>query len=262
MPHDRLGQIYPPNYYSFSEGRTNIVQHIKEWLDARSLRSLFRDIPGTELKVLDIGGGSGWLSGLARRVEPRVRLTQIVDLDEAAGTLAEKSGHRYFCGRVEDFTTSDRYDLILMLNLIEHVRDPRSVLAKARDLLTPGGRIYIKTPNFLALDARLFRHANWGGYHCPRHFVLFNRDSLSRLIHSLGLRVTFFQYTQGAPFWSVSVFELLRRAGLVRASRDRPAIYHPLMPLLMAASAAVDFMRKPFARLSQMIVVVGFDDPN
>jgi hypothetical protein len=44
---------------------------------------------------------------------------------------------------------------------------------------------------------------------------------------------------------------------LVHVSRERPAFNHPLMPLLQAAAAGFDFMRKPFARLSQMIVVAG-----
>ena len=257
MLHDKLADIYPANYYSFSKPGRNFVTRVKEWLDQRSLKSLLKSLPGKDLKVLDIGGGSGWLAGLVRRIDPRVSLTQIVDLDDAARVLAEQSGHRYFCGRIEEFVTDERYDVILMLNIIEHVADPRRVLAKAKGLLTPTGRIYIKTPNFRSLDARLFRHANWGGYHCPRHFVIFTRESLSRLLESVGLRVTSFAYTQGAPFWSASILEMLRQAGLVRASRERPAIYHPAMPFLQAAGAAFDFARKPFARLSQMIIIAG-----
>ena len=240
-----------------SKPRRNFVTRVKEWLDQRSLKSLLESLPGKDLKVLDIGGGSGWLAGLVRRVDPRVSLTQVVDLDDAARSLAEQSGHRYFCGRIEEFVTDERYDVILMLNLIEHVSDPRSVLLKAKGLLASTGRLYIKTPNFRSLDASLFRHANWGGYHCLRHFVIFTRESLSRLLESVGLRVTSFSYTQGAPFWSASILEMLRQAGLVHASRERPAIYHPAMPFLQAAGAALDFARKPFARLSQMIVVAG-----
>jgi SAM-dependent methyltransferase len=186
-----------------------------------------------------------------------VSLTQVVDLDPKASSLAIQAGHRYFCGRIEDFRAEERYDLILMLNLIEHVPNPRGVLREIRKLLSPRGRICIKTPNFRALDARIFRHTNWGGYHCPRHFVLFSRTSVESLIASVDLCVLSFSYTQGAPFWSVSVFDLLRRLGLVEASSARPAIYHPFMPFLQAGAAALDFVRKPFAPLSQMIVVAG-----
>ncbi len=75
-----------------------------------------------------------------------------------------------------------------MLNLIEHVRRPDEVLAKARSLLTPDGFALIKTPNYDALDARIFRHRSWGGYHAPRHFVLFDRDSFARVARIKGCR--------------------------------------------------------------------------
>ena len=34
----------------------------------------------------------------------------------------------------------------------------------------------MKTPNVEGLDAKLLRHRNWGGYHAPRHWVLFTPE--------------------------------------------------------------------------------------
>lgn len=249
---DKLDVIYPPNYYSFVDGNKNIVVRLKEWLDARAFRSLLSSTVGTDLKVLDVGGGTGWLAGLLRSIDSRISLTQIVDIDGGAQAAAERNGHRFFCGRIEDFQSEERYDVILMLNLIEHVADPVSVLTKARLLLTPSGRIYIKTPNFKALDAIIFRHRSWGGYHCPRHFVLFSAESFGLAAEKAGLSVEQMSYTQGAPFWAVSVLDTMRRIGLVSVTSQRPSIYHPLTPLLQAVGAAFDFARKSFSRLSQM----------
>ncbi|KAF1684806.1 methyltransferase [Pseudoxanthomonas broegbernensis] len=259
VPADRLNEIYPDNYYSFvaNESGKNLVTKFKEWLDKRSFRGFLSGIPGPRLNVLDVGGGSGWLSDLIRGIDSRVSKTQIVDLDPGAQAVAERHGHDYFCGRIEEFETSDRYNVILLLNLIEHVDDPVGVLRKAAGLLAPGGRIYIKTPNFRAWDARIFRHGSWGGYHCPRHFVLFSRKSFRTAAQMAGLDVIDFSYTQGAPFWSVSMLDALRRAGIATVSAERPAVYHPIMPLLQAAGAALDFARKPFFPLSQMIVHLG-----
>lgn len=256
-PADRLDTIYPPNYYSFADkAKKNVVVRLKEWLDKRAFRRFLKNIPGDNLNVLDIGGGSGWLAGLLRDVDPRIRNTQVVDIDAGARSLAERAGHSFFCGLIEDFASDDRYHAILMLNLIEHVVDPVAVLKRAGELLAPGGRIYVKTPNFRALDAKLFRNRNWGGYHCPRHFVLFSRESFALVSSKAGLAVKEFRYTQGAPFWSVSILEMLRRRGMVSVTAERPAIYHPLMPLLQAGSAAFDFARAPFGRLSQMTIVL------
>jgi 2-polyprenyl-3-methyl-5-hydroxy-6-metoxy-1,4-benzoquinol methylase len=257
MLYDRLDEIYPKNYYSFvPAGATGLVQRVKQALDRRMFRAVTRQIPGEKLAALDIGGGSGWLLDAVKAVEPRVTTTQVVDIDPGAKAAAERAGHRYFLGTVEQFESEEKYDLILMLNLIEHVRRPDEVLAKARSLLTPHGLLLIKTPNYDALDAKIFRHRSWGGYHAPRHFVLFDRHSFARVAKNQGLQVKSFAYAQGAPFWTVSVLNELRLLGLVKISRERPSIYHPLVPLFQALFAGLDILRRPLARLSQMIFVL------
>jgi SAM-dependent methyltransferase len=253
---DKLDLIYPKNYYSFDEGgEKNAVTRIKEWLDARLLRQILKTIPGDTIRILDVGGGTGWLASLVRTIDRRVTFTQIVDLDAAAKAKAECDGHSYFLGRIEDYRSDEPFDLVLMLNLIEHVAHPDEVLASTQALLSERGRVLIKTPNFRALDAMLFRHHGWGGYHCPRHFVLFNRESLGRTLDQAGLVVERFRYTQGAPFWTGSILQMLWRAGLISASAERPYGASPITPLLLALTAAFDFARWPFSRLSQMIVV-------
>jgi 2-polyprenyl-3-methyl-5-hydroxy-6-metoxy-1,4-benzoquinol methylase len=257
MLYDRLDEIYPKHYYSFVPANaTGLVQKIKQALDRRMFRAVTRQIPGRKLAALDIGGGSGWLLDAVKVVDPRVTTTQVVDIDPGAKATAEGSGHRYFLGTVEQFESEEKYDLILMLNLIEHVRRPDQVLTKARSLLAPRGLLLIKTPNYDALDAKTFRHRSWGGYHAPRHFVLFDRDSFVRMAKDQGLQVKSFAYAQGAPFWTVSVLNELRLLGLVKISRERPSIYHPLVPLLQGLFAGLDILRRPLARLSQMIFVL------
>jgi 2-polyprenyl-3-methyl-5-hydroxy-6-metoxy-1,4-benzoquinol methylase len=260
MLHDRLREIYPERYYSFKPGNAGVAQKAKAILDRRMFRGLLRSIPGPSLAVLDVGGGTGWLLDLVRTSDPRPMSTQVVDIDPDAKEAAEQAGHRYFLGPIEKFESEQTYDLILMLNFIEHVRQPDEILAKARRLLSPGGVLLIKTPNFTSLDVRIFRHRSWGGYHTPRHFVLFNRNSFARLAGAQGLRVASFSYTQGAPFWTVSVLNELRRAGLATVSRERPSIYHPLVSLLQLIFAGVDFLRRPFGPLSQMFFVLERDD--
>jgi 2-polyprenyl-3-methyl-5-hydroxy-6-metoxy-1,4-benzoquinol methylase len=256
MPWDRLGEIYPTNYYSFVSSERSMIQRVKESLDRRYFRKVLGQMPGEKLSALDVGGGSGWLLDIVRAADPRVTDTSVVDIDGAARQLAEAAGHSFFEGRIEDLPVTRTFDVVLMLNLIEHVTDPRAVLGKARELLAPGGRLVIKTPNTDALDARLFRNSSWGGFHTPRHFVLFTRPSFTKLAQEVGLSVESFSYTQGAPFWSVSVLDMLRRRGLVRVTKERPAIYHPLMPALQGAFAAFDMARSPFAKLSQMQLVL------
>ena len=257
VPRHRLAEIYPPNYYSFVEQKSGLVNSVKEFLDGRFFGKIFRSLPGETLNALDVGGGSGWQLNVLRKIEPRIALTQVVDIDPNAAGLARSNGHEYFCGKIEDFQTDKKFDLVLLLNLIEHVENPFAVLSKIRELLSPTGCILIKTPNYDALDARMFRNANWGGYHCPRHWVIFTRPSFTDLTLRAGLKVRSCSFTQGAPFWTTSVLFWLDKKGIASVTRSRPAMYHPLFYPLAGLFAAFDFARKPFSKTSQMFFVLG-----
>ena len=253
MPSDRLSEIYPANYYSFHvESGRSVAQRIKQFFDGGTFAALTRDIKGSSLAALDVGGGSGWLLNDLKRAESRVARTTVVDIDPHTEEIARRNGHAYHLTTFEQFDTSERFDIILMLNLIEHVTDPVAVLRKAKELLRPGGRIWIKTPNYDALDARIFKNRSWGGFHTPRHFVLFTKDSLVRHCEAAGFTVARCSYTQGAPFWTVSVINELRKLGLCTVTASRPSLENPLTPLFHIVFAAFDFLRMPFAKTSQI----------
>lgn len=256
VPENRLADIYPRNYYSFSPVDTSFFTNIKMRLDRSLFRRILRPIIGRELAALDIGGGSGWLLTQACNVDSRISYTMVVDINSEAEGIARKAGHDYFCGRIEDFQTSTRFDLILMLNLIEHVKDPVGVLSAAGRLLKPGGRILIKTPNYDSLDARIFRNSYWGGLHCPRHWILFTPFSFRRAAKAAGLQTQVISLTQGAPFWAWSIMNRLNRMGLVKLSAERPMCYHPLTGILQALFALFDFLRMPISSTSQMFIIL------
>lgn len=254
-PTERLAEIYPPNYYAYAADDASLVERVKARLDRRTFRPLLASVPGDELAVLDVGGGDGWLLSRLRELDRRVAVTRVVDLDPAAEAAARARGHDYFCGRIEDFDDPGPYDVVLLLNLIEHVADPGAVLQRLAKTLSPRGVILVKTPNVDSLDARLFRHRDWGGYHCPRHWVLFNRTGFADLAARAGLVARRTAYTQGAPFWAVSVLAALDRRGLARISRERPVVDHPLFPVLLGAFGVGDLVRSKLgARTSQMFV--------
>ena len=256
-PVDKLHEIYPSNYYSYQpRGKsTSPIEKLKEYLDTRLFRKLLRQIEGENLRVLDVGGGSGWLLTLLQKVSRRVKETHEVDIDESARSAAESAGHVFHCSRVEDFAFRRSFDLVLMLNLIEHVPDPAAVLHAMKNLLSGSGLILVKTPNVETLDCWLFRHYNWGGFHCPRHFVLFNMQSIKDLGRSCGLQVVQASYTQGAPQWASSILGWLGLKGWIRISPNHPIYAHPLFPFVCAVGGAFDFLRRPFMPTAQMFIV-------
>lgn len=255
VPADQLAVIYPANYYSFISKKKNAVVRIKEWLDKIFLKKILKQLPESRINVLDIGGGTGWIPDLLQGTG-RIESVQIVDIDAAAKEAAEQKGYSYFQGTIEAFPTAKKFELILLLNLIEHVADPRAVLEKAAALLAPGGLIVLKTPNTRSWDARLFRHSYWGGLHCPRHWIIFSAKSFGILLQGTGLTIHTMKYTQGAPFWAFSIIAAMHRKKMVHVSAQRPLIYHWLFAPLSAFFALFDFIRKPFAPTSQLFITL------
>jgi SAM-dependent methyltransferase len=259
LPLDELKIIYPSNYYSFATGRKNWAFRLKEWLDKKLFSELLNQIKDDSINVLDIGGGTGWLLDLIKKIDSRVRLTQVVDIDPDARQTAEKNGHLYFQGRAEEFVTDQKFHLVLMLNLIEHVKDPQMILQSIQKILAPEGIILIKTPNIISLDSRVFKKSYWGGLHCPRHWTIFSEKSFRVLLQKTNLSISTLKYTQGGPFWAFSIIVYLSRKKILKVSKERPVIYHPLFPFISSLFAAFDFLRRPFSKTSQMFIVIKKD---
>lgn len=262
VPIDHLQTIYPSNYYSFSNSPKNIVVRVKEWLDKKFFTKILKQLQVSSIHVLDIGGGTGWMLDLLQKTDQRVSFTQVVDIDEKAKTIAEKKGHAYFQGTIEAFVTDKKFELILMLNLIEHVADPLAVLQKAQTLLAPGGLIVIKTPNTDSWDARLYKKTYWGGLHCPRHWIIFSEKSFRLLLGSTSLEIKKLAYTQGAPFWAFSILAALHRKNIIHISAKKPLIFHWLFAPVSAVFAVFDFIRRPFAKTSQLFILLGKENQN
>lgn len=256
LPVKELQLIYPNNYYSFTTKNNGLAFKVKNYLDKLFFRNILKKIKDNSISVLDIGGGTGWLPDLIRSIDNRVIDTQIVDIDNKAATTATSKGHKYFCGTIETFETDKKYQLILLLNLIEHVANPQIVLEKAFKLLAPGGFVIIKTPNYKSWDATIFKNLHWGGYHCPRHWVIFNKQSFEALAIKCKFTIEKFNYTQGAPFWTVSILHWLHQKKWIKATAQKPLIYHPLFGIISILTATLDFLRKPFAPLSQMFFIL------
>ena len=102
------------------------------------------------LRVLDIGCGAGLLC------EPLTRLgAQVVGVDPspsniAAAKLHADRGHLsidYRCTTVEEMDPRERFDVVLAMEVVEHVSDVGLFLQRCTAMLKPGGLMVISTLN-------------------------------------------------------------------------------------------------------------------
>lgn len=251
-----LNSIYPKNYYSFSkDAGKSILNKIKDFIEVKMFKGIVDKLHGNDLSVLDVGGGTGWVLNSLKKATNRFKYFNIVDIDENAESTAIVNGYSFFKGKIEDYKPKNKFDLIIMLNLIEHVSDPVLVLNSIKDMTKKNGLIVIKTPNNDSLDARIFKKYNWGGLHAPRHFNIFSKKSIEILAEKNGLKVESIKYTQGAPQWTTSVMGILSKYKIININKNRSMPEHPIYPIFMAFFALFDFIRVPFSKTSQMFII-------
>ncbi len=178
---------------------------------------------GTGGRVLDVGSSSGYLAGpLAERGNTVVGL----ELDPEAALAAEAFCERVLVGDVETMELAlepASFDVVLLGDVIEHLRDPIAALARLRPLLRPGGRLVLSTPNVanwairLSLLAGRWRYTDRGILD-RSHTHLFTRATLAETIERAGYRVVRIDYTVPVPGDSDVLDALGRAVGALRPS--------------------------------------------
>lgn len=143
-------------------------------------------------KLLDVGCGNGHFLSVMQAAGWQV--TGVEPDPTAAELTSRRLGIEVFPGElhVAGFQP-DTFDAITLHHVIEHVSDPRSLIAECVRILKPNGRMTVVTPNINSLGSAVFGRS-WRGLEPPRHFHLFCRDTLRVLVGSR-MRIDFVRTT-------------------------------------------------------------------
>jgi 2-polyprenyl-3-methyl-5-hydroxy-6-metoxy-1,4-benzoquinol methylase len=184
-------RIYPANYHAFdfSPKQYGFVYKVRARLEANRTLSRCKGL-GDDARILDVGCGDGFHLNLLKEYGNKNWTLEGIDLDKRAVEAAKRSGLNVHLGSVEEMDLPENsYDLVFMVQTIEHVEKPAAVLNAVYKLLKKGGKFVIVTDNTDSIDFNLYKKRYWGGYHFPRHWNLFNRKSLSKLAEKTGFQV-------------------------------------------------------------------------
>ena len=81
----------------------------------------------------------------------------------------------------------ESFDVITCFDVLEHLYEPRQVMARVGEWLKPGGIFYVLVPNVDSAEARVFG-SYWHGLELPRHLFHYSPASLKFLAESAGLQ--------------------------------------------------------------------------
>ncbi len=125
------------------------ISYIKENI-IKTFKLDYNKTPLKNIKILDIGCGGGLLS------EPMCRLgAKVTGIDASEKNIKIAKLHSkknnlqidYFCSSPEKFNTINKFDVILNMEIVEHVDDVNFFLKSCSKLLKKNGIMFVATLN-------------------------------------------------------------------------------------------------------------------
>ena len=171
--------LIDPEYREGSEGRIRPFRSILR--RALALRRGART-------VLDVGAGIGLLCQAAGElgleaigVEPSRWAVEVANGQNGVRVLPGVFPHPELAGR--------RFDVVTLIDVIEHVGDPVGLLRGVAAALAPGGVAVITTPDAASLAARLMGRRWW--HYRVAHICFFDARTMGRALGRAGLEEAF-----------------------------------------------------------------------
>lgn len=145
-----------------------------------------------------------------------------VEISKYASGYAKKQKLKIFNGTLKQASYPDNYfDIINMVEVIEHLPDPKETIKEIYRIMKPNGILFIKTSNIDSFYARI-KGKNWN-YLLPGHLSYFSIKTLNNLLKSSGFKMIYINQILsireivqnfGIQAYIMSLFMSLRRENL------------------------------------------------
>lgn len=209
MPADKtLNELYSGDY-EFRVDNTSLHRFRK--MSRKIVAELMR-LNHTGTTLLDIGTGYGTFVEIAGStgldaigIEPAKNLYK-----SASSKVKDKILHLELDGFIR--INTKKYDFITLIHVLEHVKRPKVFLEKVFALLSPGGVLYIETPNSTSHQA-VVEGERYTFLTPPDHLNLFSKESIELLIKDLTKTSVSHFGTYSYPEHLVGILRIVRRGG-------------------------------------------------
>lgn len=201
-----LKQIYTDDYFlgdHTPEGYEQVAR-MKRATARRYLRDIGRYRGGHGGRLIEIGCGRGDFLVEAQSLGYDVIGVEVSPT--AAKQTAQKVGAgRVICGEIDSLAFGEaQFDVCVLADVIEHVREPVVFLKAVHRLLKPGGMVFIATPTLSSWSARLLRE-NWMEFK-SEHLFYFDNNTIQHALHRVGFRCIVVQ-----PGWKILSLDYVAR---------------------------------------------------
>ncbi len=244
----RLGRLFSQRLWTRSLFyRLLDILLLRAWHIHRSLRDFGARSRGRQnIRLLDAGSGFGQYSYYLARKHPGWQITAIDIKEEEVEACREffaRRGKTNVEFRTEDLTAFEQpqtYDLILSVDVMEHIEDDESVLSGFYRSLKPGGMLLVSTPSDKGGSG--IEHQDQESFIGEHVRDGYGRGEMEEKLRRAGFDRIDINYTYGKPgrlSWKLSMkypLLMLGRSGLFLAIL--PLYYLVCMPLVLGLNVA------------------------
>lgn len=146
----------------------------------------------SNISILEIGSGLGYLTYSLNKAGYK---TTGLDISKEAVLKAKECyGNFYETGDIFELAKfkNNKYDCVIMTEIIEHVEDPKGFIGACLSLLKGGGKLIVTTPNKSATPTGTI----WQGDIPAVHLWFFAEESISKIAKSFAKKCEFIDFTE------------------------------------------------------------------
>jgi 2-polyprenyl-3-methyl-5-hydroxy-6-metoxy-1,4-benzoquinol methylase len=188
---EQLASIYRHNYFankdygyvSYEQEKRLRIKNFERWL-----RDADKYITVTDpIFALDIGCAAGYCLEL---MKAKGWKTTGLELDEEMCTSLQQRGFNISKSLLGDLETENRFSVITLFDVIEHIPNIDKAFSKLHSLLTKNGVVVMVTPNHKSFQRKLLGK-KWFQYKPIEHIQYFDKKSISAFAERNGLQIVY-----------------------------------------------------------------------
>ena len=149
------------------------------------LKWIKSNLESSQINLLDVGAANGYFVELARKNGFNA---SGIEISAPAVQWAKKLDRPVILGTLEELDDARIYDVITVLDVLEHIPEPLNFLKIANQKLDSNGLILINVPYLGSYFSKISRKY-WHAYLPPEHWIYFNKKSLHNLLALAGFEV-------------------------------------------------------------------------
>lgn len=227
------------------EKKYHDVESDNWWFKSRRqyITRLLKQAP-KDSKILDIGCSSGMLLLDLQQMGFKSENLFGIDISEKAIENASKNKLRnVFVMDAQNITLTEKFDIIIASDCLEHLGDDRKALKNWKELLSPNGKMYVFVPAFQSL---------WSNHDVVNmHFRRYTRGELQSKIANEHLKILQSGYWNFSLFLPVYLYRKIKNMTATDSNDQGDIVGAPvanslLLKVLGIENKLLSFIRFPF----------------